>query len=102
MFKICKNYIFKTILNLQIKKDSGRGFRWDPAIIHWALTIQYHGGEKIIDILRGQAFQGQEKTGVLKVDRSKFALFLPSNSTLRKYLPPIDPEKQLTAKDVLK
>jgi hypothetical protein len=72
-------------------QKEGREFRWDPAIIHWAITIQYHGGKGLIDILRGQAFQHQESYGKLTVDPKLWGLFLPANSTLRKYLPPVFP-----------
>ena len=36
-----------------------RAFRWDPVIIHWAMTLQYHGGEMVIDAIRGKSTQGK-------------------------------------------
>ena len=71
-------------------QESGRAFRWSKDVVHWALTLQFHGGKRIIDDLRGQANAGAGQHGKLKVDVSKWGLFLPANSTLRNYLPPVE------------
>lgn len=62
--------------------------KWDPAIIHWMMTIQYHGGQGIIDILRGKAFQGQGQHGKLNIDTNNWGLVLPGNIQIHKiYFP---------------
>lgn len=40
-------------------QDDAQGFRWDPVIIHWVMTLQYHGGKKIIESIRGKSTQGE-------------------------------------------
>ena len=82
-----KLFVYKFIetqLNCLLSSDA-RGFRWDPAIIHWATTIQYHGGKKILDIIRGEALQFEGKHGSLPIVREKWGLYLPAISTLKHY-----------------
>lgn len=67
--------------------------KWDPAIIHWCLTLQYHGGQRTIDTLRGKGFQDQGKHGHLWIKPDLWGLILPANSTLRNYVPSIEPYK---------
>jgi DNA polymerase III epsilon subunit-like protein len=71
-------------------QESGRAFRWSKNIVHWALTLQFHGGKRVIGDLRGKGFAGAGQHGDLKVDVKKWGLFLPADSTLRNYLPPVD------------
>ena len=59
------------------------------------MSLQYYGGKRIIDILRGKAFQNQNQHGELEIDPAKWGLILPANSTLKKYLPNIEPYKKL-------
>jgi hypothetical protein len=71
-------------------QESGRAFRWSKDIVHWALTLQFHGGKRIIEDLRGKANTGAGQHGELNVDLKKWGIFLPANSTLRNYLPPVE------------
>ena len=73
------------------KKDDIRGFRWDRRILHWALTLQFHGGKATIEHLRGKATKGEGQHGTLENKRDQWALYLPGDSTLRGYLPLIRP-----------
>jgi DNA polymerase III epsilon subunit-like protein len=59
-------------------------------VVHWALTLQFHGGKRVIDDLRGRANTASGQHGELRVDMKNWGLFLPSNSTLRNYLPPVE------------
>jgi hypothetical protein len=77
--------------------------KWDKDIIHWCLTLQYHGGKGIIDILRGKGFQDQGKSiqqggrcGQLIIDPNNWGLILPANSTLKHYIPSIQPYQKIT------
>jgi len=59
-------------------------------LVHWALTLQFHGGKRIIDDLRGKANAGKGKHGKLDMNVGDWGIFLPANSTLRNYLPPVE------------
>ena len=59
-------------------------------MVHWALTLQFHGGKRIIDDLRGKANAGKGKHGELDLNVGDWGIFLPANSTLRNYLPPVE------------
>lgn len=71
-------------------KESGRAFRWNKEIVNWALTLQFHGGGRIINDLRGKANSGMGQHGNLNLDLKNWGIFLPGNSTLRNYLPPVE------------
>lgn len=43
-----------------------------------------------LDDIRGKGSKGQGRRGDLKVDPALWGLFLPANSTLRNYLPPVN------------
>ena len=88
-----KDTFFTTLLKQQLRcatKESGRGFRWSKDVIHWALTLQFHGGKRIINDLRGMANKHKGKNGKLDIDLKQWGIFLPANSTLRNYLPPVE------------
>ena len=59
-------------------------------MVHWALTLQFHGGKRIIEDLRGKANAGKGKHGKLDINNADWGIFLPANSTLRNYLPPVE------------
>ena len=82
-------------------QDDARAFRWDERIIHWALSLQYHGGRATIEHLRGKATKGEGSHGHLKNNRANWALFLPGDSTLRSYLPLIRPYARVDKEKVM-
>ncbi len=55
-------------------------------MIHFAMTLRFFGGKKIIDILRGECTAGLKQHGHLSYDPSKVGILLPGNSTIRSYL----------------
>jgi len=73
-----------------LNESDGRAFRWNKEIVHWALTLQFHGGKRVIDDLRGKANRGKGSHGELNINVADWGLFLPANSTLRNYLPPVE------------
>lgn len=75
---------------LCLSNENGRGFRWSKTIVHWALTLQFHGGKRIIEDLRGKASTGAGQHGELKIELKNWGIFLPANSTLRNFLPPVE------------
>ena len=54
------------------------------------MTLQFHGGKRVIDDLRGKANAGKGKHGKLDLNVGDWGIFLPANSTLRNYLPPVE------------
>lgn len=73
------------------------------------MTLQYHGGELIIDSIRGKStqgisnyhdqivtFAGLGKHGKLVVQKEDWGLFIPSVSTMRHYLPYVKTYEELT------
>jgi hypothetical protein len=96
-----ETFIYKLFLQ-QLRclvAPDARSWRWDKDIIHWCLTLQYHGGKATIDALRGKGNQGLGQHGCLTVDPAQFCLFIPADSTLRSYLPPVIPQRKLTTED---
>jgi len=73
-----------------LNESDGRAFRWNKEIVHWALTLQFHGGKRVIEDLRGKANRGKGSHGELDINVADWGLFLPANSTLRNYLPPVE------------
>jgi hypothetical protein len=79
-----------------------RKIRWSPAVLHWykfvklpnthrTMTLQFYGGKRIINFLRGEANQGAGSHGALPIDSQKWNLILPANSTLSAKVPAWDP-----------
>ena len=88
-----KDTFFITLLKQQLHcatKESGRAFRWSKEVVHWALTLQFHGGKRIIEDLRGKANATKGQHGDLEINMEEWGMFLPANSTLRNYLPPVE------------
>ena len=69
--------------------DDVRQFRFDSDIIHWGLTLQYYGGQQLINILRGLSTSNSQSHGSIVNNPNNWRLYLPSNSTLRKHAPPV-------------
>lgn len=82
-------------------QGDARAFRWDPAVINWALSVDFYGGNTVIDCLRGKSTSSNiimlrllftrttelGKHGPLKLDMSEVGIFFPAKSTLRAYMP---------------
>eukprot|EP00733_Pompholyxophrys_punicea_P000718 Pompholyxophrys_punicea_v1_NODE_247_length_2544_cov_39.646846.p1 type:complete len:394 gc:universal NODE_247_length_2544_cov_39.646846:159-1340(+) len=89
------DHLFKLILVQLTCIEIGdmRGVRWremDEGFVHWTLTLQFYGGKMIIDLLRGRSTEGLGKNGRLPVVAENWGIILPSNSTMRSYLPYVD------------
>ena len=61
------------------------------------LTIQFYGGKRVVNFLRGEANQGAGKHGSLPIDPQKWNLFVPANSTLSSKIPPWDPYEGISS-----
>ena len=66
-----------------------RAIHWNPHVLRFFATIQFYGGQKVISLLRGQGLASRR--GKAPIPVSSTNIFLPSNSTLRRSLPPVDP-----------
>lgn len=75
-------------------------------IVHWAMTLQYHGGSLVLDAIRGRSTQGSfylilklskfkkritglGDSGTLEVTPEDWGLFIPAISTMKQYLTPV-------------
>ena len=88
-----KDTFFASFLREQLHcatKNDARGFRWGKDLVNWALTLQFHGGKRIIEDLRGKANAGKGSHGRLELNIRDWGIFLPANSTLRNFLPPVE------------
>eukprot|EP00733_Pompholyxophrys_punicea_P000512 Pompholyxophrys_punicea_v1_NODE_145_length_3208_cov_8.838884.p2 type:complete len:319 gc:universal NODE_145_length_3208_cov_8.838884:3157-2201(-) len=95
------DFLFRLIRTqlLCLNLEDCRAFRWrefDESIVHWALTLRFYGGSRIIDLLRGRSTEGMGSHGKLSVNASDWGLFIPPNSTLGSYLPYVDVESRIT------
>ena len=70
--------------------------KWNPIIVQRCQTLQYRSSYRLIDTLRGKAFQGQGSRNKLNLDPENWGIILPSESTLKRYLPPINPYQRLS------
>ena len=86
------NYVFVKSQLENILSPDGRGVRWNAALLNFAMSIQFYGGQRVLDLLIGHGHgTTQRKCGSLPRDVPNFNLFLPSNSTVRGYTSFIDP-----------
>eukprot|EP00733_Pompholyxophrys_punicea_P000753 Pompholyxophrys_punicea_v1_NODE_265_length_2478_cov_92.556748.p1 type:complete len:635 gc:universal NODE_265_length_2478_cov_92.556748:567-2471(+) len=91
--RLSKHHFMFKMIQTQLtccQTESVRAFRWDPAIIHFAMSIQFLGGQSLLDFLRGRSTEGQGKSGALNNKVEDWELYLPANSTLRAFLPYVD------------
>jgi hypothetical protein len=72
--------------------DRVNGFRWEKPMIHWAMTLQYYGGAQVLNILRGEC----EHKGDLVNNIYHHNLYLPSISTIKRYIPTVTPYQPLS------
>jgi len=71
-----------------LTSDSSR-MEWPLDYLHWSYSLHFYGGQRVMDYLRGKAYQGQGK-GKLENDPQQWCLYFPSTSTLRSHLPPVN------------
>ncbi len=87
------SHITHTFSNFCNFQDDARGFRWNPLMIHWAMSLQYYGGKRTLDVLRGEPTTSLGSHGHLIFDPGKCGILLPAASTLRSYLHHVSPYK---------
>lgn len=80
---------FKVALQA-ISNPVGR-IEWPKAILHYAFTVHFQGGERTYQSVRGKGYQGQGSHGRLVFSSSDWSLFLPGVSTLRSWVRPMNP-----------
>lgn len=59
-------------------------FKWDQEVIEFVESLEYHGHEKTINLLRGPGFVGTGKGGTKTFDWSSWNWPLPGKSTRKK------------------
>lgn len=67
-----------------------RAIRWPPNIIRWMIDLRHAGGSAAINLMRGIGGVTQGSAGKLTYNSRSFNLYLPSLSTLKAYLEPLD------------
>ena len=82
-----EHFLHKLLMNMvaNVRARHGSQVRWDDAVLEWLETLQYYGGARVLDILRGSGFETKRH---LAADFSRFNLLLPSTRTLRTRKPP--------------
>jgi hypothetical protein len=91
LFTLSIHFLFDTFCD-DILKGDARAFRWDERVIHWALSLQYSGGTKtlnLLNLLRGDT-SSSTTHGNLPIEVYDRGLFLPPQSTLLQNLPIVD------------
>ena len=59
-------------------------FQWDPEILEFVESLEYHGHEKTINLLRAPGFLGTGKGGVKSLDWSSWNWPLPGKTRNKK------------------
>ena len=59
-------------------------FQWDDEVLEFVETLEYHGHEKILNLLRGPGFLGTGKGGKKQFDWTTWNWPLPGKTTRRK------------------
>ena len=83
-YKYIKNSLQYVNWLVKRHKNPCLQFQWDQEIIEFCETLEYHGHEKVMHILRGEAHYGSGRGGIKSFCPEKWNLPLPSKSTRKK------------------
>jgi len=67
-----------------------RGVRWPENILRWMIDIRHIGGDGALHLARGPGMYESKDSGALQYDHTRFNLYLPSISTIKSYLRPLN------------
>ena len=81
------HFFYKYLKNVLLYAESifSAQFEWDSEIKEYGETLLYHGGEKMINLKRGEGFINTGKGGKKAFDRTNFNLPFPTARSLRSY-----------------
>ncbi len=78
-------YISKTLCSFVTDiGDPKLQFQWDSEVLQFVETLEYHGHEKTMNLLRGPGFLGTGKGGQKKFDWTSWNWPIPGKTTRKK------------------
>lgn len=72
------NYVFW--LN-ERKRNHSLQFQWDSEVLQFVETLEYHGGRRVVNLLRGSGHEGEGGSGIHTFDWQKWNWPLPGKTT---------------------
>lgn len=61
----------------QRKRNHSLQFQWDSEIFQFVETLEYHGGRRVVNLLRGSGHEGEGGSGIRTFDWQKWNWLLP-------------------------
>lgn len=61
----------------QRKRNHSLQFQWDSEIFQFVETLEYHGGRRVVNLLRGSGREGEGGSGIRTFDWQKWNWLLP-------------------------
>ena len=83
-FLMLKNAVEYVEWLQQRQSDASLRFQWDDEIIEFIETLEYHGHENVVNLLRGSGHLNQGKGGVKAFDWMNWNWPLPGRTTRKK------------------
>jgi len=72
------NYVFW--LN-ERKRNHSLQFQWDSEVLQFVENLEYHGGRRVVNLLRGSGHEGEGGSGIDTFDWQKWNWPLPGKTT---------------------
>lgn len=63
------------------KRNHSLQFQWDSEALQFVETLEYHGGKRVVNILRGPGHEGEGGSGIHTFDWQKWNWPLPGKTT---------------------
>ena len=63
------------------KRNHSLQFQWDSEVLQFVETLEYHGGRRVVNLLRGSGHEGEGGSGIHTFDWKKWNWPLPGKTT---------------------
>ena len=63
------------------KRNHSIQFQWDGEVLQFIETLEYHGGRRVVNLLRGSGHEGEGGSGIHTFDWQKWNWPLPGKTT---------------------
>ena len=83
-YKLLKNALLYIDYHRERQDNHSLQFKWDPEVVMFAETLEYHGHEKVLDLLTGKGHRGTGRGGIKHFDPSKWNWPLPGKKARNK------------------